>query len=145
MQPATSEHTAQSARRRLCNIEHIGDGSIGGHGRKAARQREGKRRVANRRDWAIRKCEQFGTEVFRKGLMAALKISFECSILYRLLLFSGRTLANRAASRKATELSIQLSVFGSALLRGKASNSDELVRPKTAVVVVMVKRRDTFF
>ena len=92
IQPATSEHTAQSARRRLCNIEHIGDGSIGGHGRKAARQREGKRRVANRRDWAIRKCEQFGTEGRSKGLMAALKISFECSILYRLLLFSGRTL-----------------------------------------------------
>ena len=91
MQPATSEHTAQSARRRLCNIEHIGDGSIGGHRRKAARQREGKRRVANRRDWTIRKCEQFGTEGLSKGLMAALKISFECSILYRLLLFSGRT------------------------------------------------------
>jgi hypothetical protein len=36
-------------------------------------------------------------KVFRKGLMAALKISFECSILYRLLLFSGRTLPNRAA------------------------------------------------
>ena len=117
MRPATSEHTAQSARRRLCNIEHIGDGSIGGHGRKAARQREGKRRVANRRDWAIRKREQFGTEGLSKGLMAALKISFECSILYKLLLFSGRTLRNRAASRKATELSIQLSVFGSALLR----------------------------
>jgi hypothetical protein len=33
----------QSARRRLCNIEHIGDGSIGGHGRKAARQREEKK------------------------------------------------------------------------------------------------------
>jgi hypothetical protein len=67
MQPATSEHTAQSARRRLCNIEHIGDGSIGGHGKKAARQREGKRRVANRHDWAIRKCEQFGTEGLSKG------------------------------------------------------------------------------
>ena len=67
IQPATSEHTAQSARRCLCNIEHIGDGSIGGHRRKAARQREGKRRAANRRDGAIRKCEQFGTEGLSKG------------------------------------------------------------------------------
>src|SRR5258708_31283361 len=42
MRPATSADTAQSALRRLCNIEHIGGGSIGGHGGKAARQDEGK-------------------------------------------------------------------------------------------------------
>jgi hypothetical protein len=99
----------------------------------------------NRRDWAIRKCEQFGTEGRSKGLMAALKISFECSILYRLLLFSGRTLPNRAASRKATELSIQLSAFGSALLWGRLQTVMSWFDQKAAVVIVMVKRRDTFF
>jgi hypothetical protein len=52
----------QRALRRLCNIEHIGGWSIGGHGGKAARQDEGKTRIAKRRDWAIRQCEQFGTE-----------------------------------------------------------------------------------
>ena len=76
---------------------------------------------------------------FERGLMAALKISFECSILYILLLFSGRILRNRDASRKATKLSIQLSAFGSALLWGEASNSYELVRPKAAVVIVSEK------
>jgi hypothetical protein len=77
--------------------------------------------------------------------MAALKISFECSILYRLLLFSERTLPNRAASRKATELSIQLSAFGSALLWGRLQTVMSWFDQKAAVVIVMVKRRDTFF
>jgi hypothetical protein len=70
---------------------------------------------------------------------------FECSILYRLLLFSGRTLPNRAASRKATELSIQLSAFGSALLWGRLQTLMSWFDQKAAVVIVMVKRRDTFF
>ena len=62
------EDTMQPAEHTVCAILStlVTGASAATAGRRPANARE-KRRVANRRDWAIRKCEQFGTEGLSKG------------------------------------------------------------------------------